>query len=626
MINGMINRVSKSYFTSAAVVALFLLASGDFAAAQGTGSAPRRNIDSAGGIRPRKNPPQQILTDGTWNTDTSTPWSTAASWLGGNIADGAAATANFTFNISATRTITLDTPRTLGIMNIGDSAGGPSNYTIAGASILTFDNGGSNAQLNETSTSGNNTISAPIALNGSLDITNASASNLTLSGGITAGTAVTKTITTSSGLVTVSGVVGNGSGSVAVVQNGPGTLALTQINTYSGNTTIAGGTISLDGDATVGSGTLFLSGGTLSVINRTAAAVISNNINLTADSTIVDDTATAAVLAVFTGTLTGTAGTLTFNNSGADALSDTFNPRFSGGDFTMSRPIVLTSAVGQVVLNDFNTTGTTHTYGGVISGNGGFNRSASSVGTGGLTVFTAANTYTGTTTINRGVLQLGNGGSTGSLSTSSAINLSSSDGVFQINRSNSVTQGTDFSGAAITGSGSLVDIGTGTVTLNVANTYSGGTTLSSGPFTANGANGAHAPSGSAPFLVATADGALGTGNVNLASSGVQLTLTGGVTNNYISDNRTLSMVTGAFANLNFVGTDTISGLVLGGVAQAALGTYGSSASGATFVFNNFFSGTGTLTLIPEPSTWAMTIVGAGLLLSVQRFRRKKSLR
>ena len=39
----------------------------------------------------------------------------------------------------------------------------------------------------------------------------------------------------------------------------------------------------------------------------------------------------------------------------------------------------------------------------------------------------------------------------------------------------------------------------------------------------------------------------------------------------------------------------------------------------------FFIGTGDLlVLIPEPSTWAMTIMGAGLLLTVQRFRRKTS--
>jgi autotransporter-associated beta strand protein len=555
-------------------------------------------------------------TDGSWNVDAAGDWSNSANWLSGNIADGAGATGNFTFNITAGRIVTIDgavASRTLGIMNIGDSTGGPSNYTIAanGGGTLTFDNGGSNAQLNETSTSGNNTISAPIILNGSLDITNASANNLTLSaGGITAGSAGTKTITTSTGTVTVSGVVGNGSGTVAVLQNGPGTLALTAVNTYSGNTTIAGGKITVDGDATLGdgSGTLFLSGGTLTATASRTSDVIANNISLTADSTISSTSAAASANFVFTGTLSGSAGTLTFRNDSTSA-SNVFAPRFSGGDFTTSRPIVLTNSGsgGTTQLNDFNTTGTTHQYDGVISGNGGFNRSASVSGTGGTTVFTAANTYTGGTTISQGSLQLGNGGTTGSLSTSSAITVNAS-GTFTINRSNAVAQGTDFSGAAIAGAGKFLQAGAGTTTLNIANTYSGGTIISGGT------------------LIATVDGALGSGNVSLTGGTVTLTLQTGATNNYIADAASISIVSGgAIANLNYSGTDTVAGITLGGVLQTTAGTYGSTSSGATFQDNNFFSGTGTLTLVPvpEPSTWMMLGVGAVLLVGVQRFRRKR---
>jgi fibronectin-binding autotransporter adhesin len=48
------------------------------------------------------------------------------------------------------------------------------------------------------------------------------------------------------------------------------------------------------------------------------------------------------------------------------------------------------------------------------------------------------------------------------------------------NRSNSVTQGTDFSGAAITGTGGLTQAGSGTLTLNAANTFSGTTRAAAG--------------------------------------------------------------------------------------------------------------------------------------------------
>src|SRR5947207_5040161 len=138
--------------------------------------------------------------------------------------------------------------------------------------------------------------------------------------------------------------------------------------------------------------------------------------------------------------------------------------------------------------------------------------------------------------------------------------------------------------------------GSSTLTLNNSNTYSGGTELT------GAANG---------MIVANTDGALGAGNVSLLSASVQLTLQNGIANNYISDNATLSLATGSTATLNFVGADTIGSLVLNGVAQAP-GVHNNTTD------PTFLLGTGDLlVLIPEPSTSAMTIMGAGLLLTVQ---------
>jgi autotransporter-associated beta strand protein len=88
-----------------------------------------------------------------------------------------------------------------------------------------------------------------------------------------------------------------------------------------------------------------------------------------------------------------------------------------------------------------------------------------------------ANTYNGQTTISAGTLQIGAGSTTGKLSASSAIVNNSN---LTINRSDAVTQGTDFSSAAITGTGSLTSAGAGTTTLNAANSYSGATTVNAG--------------------------------------------------------------------------------------------------------------------------------------------------
>ena len=139
--------------------------------------------------------------DGTWIANANGTWSTTTNWSGGIVADGGGF-ANFsTLNITGNRTVTVNTTsRTVRRIDIGDT-NNTNFYTInaSGGASLIFDNtaNSANAQLNEVLNSNGDTISAPIVLNSSLDITNASPNTLTLSGAITAGTAGTKTITTS---------------------------------------------------------------------------------------------------------------------------------------------------------------------------------------------------------------------------------------------------------------------------------------------------------------------------------------------------------------------------------------------------------------------------------------------
>jgi autotransporter-associated beta strand protein len=99
-------------------------------------------------------------------------------------------------------------------------------------------------------------------------------------------------------------------------------------------------------------------------------------------------------------------------------------------------------------------------------------------GTGVLTL-TGANTYPAAQRISAGTLQLGNGGTTGSITGNVADN-----GILAFNRSDSVT----FAGA-ISGTGSLVKLGSGALILTGANTYAGGTTISAGTLQAGSATG-----------------------------------------------------------------------------------------------------------------------------------------
>ena len=89
----------------------------------------------------------------------------------------------------------------------------------------------------------------------------------------------------------------------------------------------------------------------------------------------------------------------------------------------------------------------------------------------GTVILTAANTYTGGTTISGGILQLGNGGSTGSI-----VGNIIDNGQLSLDRSDS---GLVLSGI-ISGTGTLVQMGTGTSILTGTDTYSGGTTVTAG--------------------------------------------------------------------------------------------------------------------------------------------------
>ena len=299
-----------------------------------------------------------------WNVDNGGNWSTAGNWSG-SVPDAADALANLTYNITASRTVTLNlTSKTVGTLKIGDGDYTPSgsvwnSYTLAASAGLSLilDNGALSAQIEKiakkysTGTAAGDTISAPILLNSSLDIFN-SCADATLSfttGGITANSEGTKTISnkgTAAGGVVISGVVGDGSGKIAVVQNTTTSkLTLSGANTYSGDTTISAG-------ALVVGNALALQNSTLSNVNGTVSF--------------------ASGITAFT--LGGLAGTkdLGLTNAGSMAIALT---------------------VGQ---NDTNTT-----YGGVLSGGG----SLIKVGEGKLTLSTN-NTYTGATVVSNGVLDL----------------------------------------------------------------------------------------------------------------------------------------------------------------------------------------------------------------------------
>jgi autotransporter-associated beta strand protein len=93
----------------------------------------------------------------------------------------------------------------------------------------------------------------------------------------------------------------------------------------------------------------------------------------------------------------------------------------------------------------------------------------------GTLVLSQANTISGAVTVSAGVLQIGNGGTTGSMANASTV---TNNATLNFNRTNTITQGTDFPG--ITGTGVVQQLGSGTLILSGTNTYSGNTFIQNG--------------------------------------------------------------------------------------------------------------------------------------------------
>ncbi|MFD0892879.1 autotransporter-associated beta strand repeat-containing protein [Luteolibacter ambystomatis] len=103
-------------------------------------------------------------------------------------------------------------------------------------------------------------------------------------------------------------------------------------------------------------------------------------------------------------------------------------------------------------------------------------------GTGNL-ILNGTGSGTGGLQINAGTVQVGNGGTTGSITT--PVNANGAATTLSFNRSDAVTYG-----AVLSGTGSLVQSGTGTLTLSAANTFTGATTVNAGTLNVTGSSAA----------------------------------------------------------------------------------------------------------------------------------------
>jgi fibronectin-binding autotransporter adhesin len=257
-----------------------------------------------------------------------------------------------------------------------------------------------------------------------------------------------------------------------------------------------------------------------------------------------------------------------------------FNQTLAGITKSASAATVTNNGGGAAVLT--LDSATDRTFDGLISG-----------GTGGLSLVKQGsstltlnenNTYAGGTTISAGTLQIGNGGTTGSLSSTGTM-VNNAAVVF--NRSNDLSYS-----AAITGSGTLTKLGAGVLTLSGASSYTGVTTVSVGTLKINHAS--------------ALGGTTGSTLVGDAVTGIQPNLRIGTGIHLNGEALTLqSSAAGGRGYLETASGDT--GTYTGAITLAGSGTNGLRASG-TLTVNGTMGG--------SSSSLQLRGTGAGTLNSV----------
>jgi autotransporter-associated beta strand protein len=170
-----------------------------------------------------------------------------------------------------------------------------------------------------------------------------------------------------------------------------------------------------------------------------------------------------------TATFAGTAGTVTVDNAGVAADR--------GLDFGVTG---YTVTGGPIALSGSNSAANTVTVGSgsatvasALTGNAGLTKAGA-----GSLILAGDNSFTGGTQINAGTVQLGNGGTAGSIAGGVTIG---SGATLAVNRSDALTLAGN-----LTGAGSLSKAGAGTLTLSGSNDHAGGTTVTAGAVAVDG--------------------------------------------------------------------------------------------------------------------------------------------
>ncbi|MFZ5495867.1 MAG: autotransporter-associated beta strand repeat-containing protein [Verrucomicrobiota bacterium] len=553
-----------------------------------------------------------------WTGALSTTWSATGNWSTGVVPGG---TATATFSSNTANDPNLTAPATVGKLLFSSGADAEiftgSALTLNGISSLGIDNQSGVTQTfnntlivgaaqtwnadsgdlafaqvtlnNNLTLTGSTTFAfgGTLLLNGgSRTLTNNSTGTVTLSGGVTGNT---RTLTVAgTGDTAITGAIATTTG--GLIKTGTGTLVLSGANTYTGATTIGSA-----GGAT--GGTIRL--GASNILANAATTIYAGTLDLDGNSETIGALTLGGGASGTSATVTTGAGTLTLG--GNVTYTATNNPDGA----TISGNLALGGANRTFTIGDSTAAAADLTVSAVISGGNALTKS----GTGTL-VLSGANTYTGATSVNAGVLNIRHSQALGSTAAGTTVTTGE-----QLQLQGGISVGAEalsITGTGVGSTGALRNIadsnsyaGLITLTGNTQFTADAGSLTLSGGVT--GANRNLTVTGAGDVAIT---GAITTGAGSLTKQGAgTLTLSGSNTNtgatnidagtlllgasNVLSDSTALTIASGATFDVSGQ-TETIASIAGGGTVDLGVGIL-IAAGNASTTFSGTLAGTGSFT-------------------------------
>lgn len=404
-----------------------------------------------------------------WKNDANGTWATAGNWVNG-IPNNTGSAVTFGTVITQPRTVTVGAAAKAGSLTFDNA----NRYTLSGAAALTLQASSGNASISVLQ--GSHVINTAVVLSSNLEVTPAHAEDSVALGGII-----------------------SGSGR-SIVKNGAGSLSLTANNTLTGGVSLNAGTLRI-GPSGLGSGDLRINGGTLLWNSGSQDITASRNVSF-GDQPVVFDTNGNDVL--LSQPFGGGAASLTLTGGAtvtiADEASHTGGTIIENGTLRLGNNGTAGSVQGGIINHgELVLRRSDQAFvNSPISGPGILVHSGS-----GSAVLTAANTFTGYTSIPSGKLEVGHslalqnstvsydvsGGALGFHSVTEAT-LGGLEGtrnlLLENDSSNPVSLSVGNNGSSssyggnLSGSGSFIKTGSGTLALDGTSAFTGNTEVRGG--------------------------------------------------------------------------------------------------------------------------------------------------